>query len=104
MAGDFPVFSGGNLLDIIDFDDLFVGSDNGDVLPYLEMDPELLAEFSASGGEEYKIVNVYPCMWVKSHPRTRITVITPPRKNRMGIRSRGQSSRGRWLQTPERRW
>ncbi|CAL5342672.1 unnamed protein product [Camellia sinensis] len=49
---DFPEFSGGNLLDSIDFDDLFVGFSDGDVLPDLEMDPEILAEFSASGGEE----------------------------------------------------
>ncbi|XP_010245592.1 PREDICTED: probable transcription factor GLK1 isoform X2 [Nelumbo nucifera] len=55
-VGDFSdVFPGGNLLDGIDFDDLFVGIEDGDVLPDLEMDPELLAEFSVSGcsgGEE----------------------------------------------------
>ncbi|XP_059659805.1 transcription activator GLK1-like [Cornus florida] len=49
---DFADFSGGNLLDSIDFDDLFVGMEDGDVLPDLEMDPEILAEFSFSGGEE----------------------------------------------------
>lgn len=37
---DFPEFSGGNLLDSIDFDDLFVGFSDGDVLPDLEMDPD----------------------------------------------------------------
>lgn len=57
-TGDFPEFSDGNLLDSIDFDDLFVGIHDGDVLPDLEMDPELLAEFSASGGEESEIMNV----------------------------------------------
>ncbi|XAR49584.1 hypothetical protein NMG60_11032835 [Bertholletia excelsa] len=56
MGGDeFPDFSGGNLLDSIDFDDLFLGISDGDVLPDLEMDPEILAEFSASGGEESEI-------------------------------------------------
>nr|GMC72779.1 transcription activator GLK1-like [Ipomoea batatas] len=50
---DFPDFTGGNLLDSIDFDDLFVGIHDGDVLPDLEMDPEVLAEFSISAGEEY---------------------------------------------------
>ncbi|KAB1227988.1 Transcription activator GLK1 [Morella rubra] len=51
-ASDFSDFSDGNLLDSIDFDDLFVGINDGDVLPDLEMDPEILAEFSVSGGEE----------------------------------------------------
>ena len=46
----FPNFLDGNLLDMtIDFDDLFVGIKDGDVLPDLEVD---LAEFSASEGEE----------------------------------------------------
>ncbi|KAK6919639.1 SANT/Myb domain [Dillenia turbinata] len=55
---DFPDFSSGNLLDSIDFDDLFVGIQDGDVLPDLEMDPEILAEFSAvSGGEESSDMN-----------------------------------------------
>ncbi|XP_061355043.1 transcription activator GLK1-like isoform X2 [Gastrolobium bilobum] len=51
---DFGDFSDGNLLEIIDFDDLFVGVDvEGDVLPDLEMDTEMFAEFSSvSGGEE----------------------------------------------------
>lgn len=47
---DFPDFSGANLLDSIDFDELFMGMHDGDVLPDLEMDPELLAEFSLSSG------------------------------------------------------
>ncbi|KAI4325134.1 hypothetical protein MLD38_030557 [Melastoma candidum] len=47
---DFSEFYDGCLLDsIIDFDGIFV---DGDVLPDLEVDPELLAEFSHSGGEE----------------------------------------------------
>lgn len=55
IGGDeFPDFSGANnLLDSIDFDDLFMGmhDGSGDELSDLEMDPELLlAEF---GGEEY---------------------------------------------------
>ncbi|KAL2476723.1 Transcription activator GLK1 [Abeliophyllum distichum] len=52
---EFPDFSSGNLLDSIDFDDLFVGINNGDVLPDLEMDPEILAEFSISSSEESEI-------------------------------------------------
>lgn len=52
-VGDFPEFSDDNLLESIDFDDLFVGMDDRDMLPDLEMDPELLAgEFSLSGGED----------------------------------------------------
>uniref|UniRef100_A0A5B7AZT4 Putative transcription activator GLK1 n=1 Tax=Davidia involucrata TaxID=16924 RepID=A0A5B7AZT4_DAVIN len=52
---DFPEFSVGNLLDNIDFDDLFVG----DVLPDLEMDPEILAEFSSSGSGEESEMNTW---------------------------------------------
>ncbi|KAJ4977078.1 hypothetical protein NE237_002184 [Protea cynaroides] len=51
------VFSGENFLEGIDFEDLYVGIDDGDVLPDLEMDPEMLAEFSISGGEESSEVN-----------------------------------------------
>lgn len=55
-ADDFPDFDDdANLLDSINFDDLFVGINDGDVLPDLEMDPELLAEFSVSGGEESEV-------------------------------------------------
>nr|DAD22794.1 TPA_asm: hypothetical protein HUJ06_024257 [Nelumbo nucifera] len=52
-------FSGVDLLEGIDFDDLFVGIEDGDLLPDLEMDPELLAEFSVSGsgGEESSEMN-----------------------------------------------
>lgn len=56
-TSDFPDFTDGNLLDSIDFDDLFIGMHDDDVLPDLEMDPELLAEFSASGGEDSEIMN-----------------------------------------------
>ncbi|XP_051152260.1 transcription activator GLK1-like [Andrographis paniculata] len=41
-GNEFPDFSGGNLLDSIDFDDIFIGISDGDVLPDLEMDPEIL--------------------------------------------------------------
>ncbi|KAJ4981800.1 hypothetical protein NE237_032637 [Protea cynaroides] len=51
------VFSSENLLEGIDFDDLFVGIDDGDVLPDLEMDPEMLAEFSVNSGEDSSLVN-----------------------------------------------
>jgi len=64
MEANFPIggdefcdFSGGNLLDSIDFDDIFMGMQDSDVLPDLEMDPELLAEFSFSGGEESEANN-----------------------------------------------
>ncbi|XWS39423.1 hypothetical protein CRYUN_Cryun18bG0053200 [Craigia yunnanensis] len=50
---EFPDFADGNLLESIDFDDLFVGIDvEGDVLPDLEMHPEILLELPASGGKE----------------------------------------------------
>lgn len=48
----FPDFSSDNLLDSIDFDDLFV-----DVLPDLEMDADILGDFSVSGGEESESLN-----------------------------------------------
>lgn len=55
---DFPDFSSDNLLDSIDFDDLFVGMENEvDVLPDLEMDADILGDFSVSGGEESESVN-----------------------------------------------
>ncbi|TYJ47862.1 hypothetical protein E1A91_A01G021600v1 [Gossypium mustelinum] len=51
-SDEFPDFADGNLLESIDFDDLFlsIGVD-GDVLPDLEMDPEILAEFPPAGEE-----------------------------------------------------
>ncbi|XP_055823738.1 transcription activator GLK1 [Solanum dulcamara] len=54
---DFPDFMGENLLDSIDFDDLFVGINDGDVLPDLEMDNEILADFSVSSGDESDVNN-----------------------------------------------
>lgn len=45
------VDAAGDLLDSIDFDDLFAGISDGDVLPDLEMDQEILAEFSSSESE-----------------------------------------------------
>ncbi|KAM3395640.1 hypothetical protein BC332_34226 [Capsicum chinense] len=54
---DFPDFVGENLLDSIDFDDLFVGINDGEVLPDLEMDTEILAEFSVSSGDESDVNN-----------------------------------------------
>ncbi|WCJ30918.1 Two-component response regulator-like APRR2 [Euphorbia peplus] len=39
-----------DLLESINFDDLFMGFNEGDVLPDLEMDPELFADFSISTG------------------------------------------------------
>lgn len=56
---DFADLSEGNLLESINFefdDDFFVCFNDGDVLPDLEMDPEMLAEFSlSSSGEESDI-------------------------------------------------
>ncbi|KAF7144830.1 hypothetical protein RHSIM_Rhsim04G0071000 [Rhododendron simsii] len=54
---EFSEFSDGSFLDSIDFDDLFGGVNDGHVLPDLEMDSEILAEFStsASGGEELEM-------------------------------------------------
>lgn len=52
---DYLEFGGGNLLDSIDFDDLFVGFDDGNVLPDLEMDPEIFADFSVSGNDDSDI-------------------------------------------------
>lgn len=48
IGDEFPDFSDENLLESIDFDDLFVGMDDGDGLP----DLEILADFSVSGGDE----------------------------------------------------
>lgn len=39
-AAEFPDFLGVILLDSIDFNDLFLGIEDGDVLPDLEMDAE----------------------------------------------------------------
>lgn len=50
---DFADLSEGNLLESINFDDLFMElNDDEDVLPDLEMDPEMLAEFSLSDESE----------------------------------------------------
>ncbi|XVF02048.1 hypothetical protein REPUB_Repub04eG0142600 [Reevesia pubescens] len=55
---EFPDFADGNLLESIDFDDLFLGIDvEGDVLPDLEIDPEIFVELpaAANGGEELEM-------------------------------------------------
>ncbi|KAK2381089.1 two-component response regulator APRR2 [Trifolium repens] len=53
---DFGDLSDGNLLESINFDDFFVGINvDGDILPDLDMDSEMFAEFSASYGEESDI-------------------------------------------------
>lgn len=51
---EFPDLSGDNLLDSIDFDDLFIGMEDEDhVLPSLEIESDdIFAEFSVSGGDE----------------------------------------------------
>ncbi|XP_058730414.1 transcription activator GLK1-like [Vicia villosa] len=49
-------FSDGNLLESVNFDDFFVGINmEGDILPDLDMDSEIFAEFSVSYGEESEI-------------------------------------------------
>ncbi|MED6146830.1 glucokinase [Stylosanthes scabra] len=48
VEDDFAELSDGNLLESINFDDLFAG----DVLPDLEMDPDIFADFSSLGGCE----------------------------------------------------
>ncbi|XVF44329.1 hypothetical protein PTKIN_Ptkin02bG0111600 [Pterospermum kingtungense] len=55
---EFPDFTDGNLLESIDFDHLFVGMDESDVLPDLEMDPEILAELPATRDDEESEMNV----------------------------------------------
>ncbi|KAJ8534563.1 hypothetical protein K7X08_016291 [Anisodus acutangulus] len=45
----FPDFADGNLIDTIDFDDLFEGINDGDLLP----DLDILAQFSVSSSEEF---------------------------------------------------
>lgn len=49
------VDAAGDLLDSIDFDDLFAGISDGDVLPDLEMDQEILGEFSSSESENNSV-------------------------------------------------
>ncbi|MED6108634.1 glucokinase [Stylosanthes scabra] len=48
VEDDFAELSDGNLLESINFDDLFAG----DVLPDLEMDPDIFADFSSLSGVE----------------------------------------------------
>lgn len=49
-------FSDENLLESVNFDDFFVGINmEGDILPDLDMDSEIFAEFSVSYGEESEI-------------------------------------------------
>ncbi|XP_016477567.2 transcription activator GLK2 [Nicotiana tabacum] len=69
---DFPEFGDGNLLESIDFDDIFLGINvDDDVLPDLEMDSEMLAEFSVSSGDESDRMNSYntttPPLHVEEH-------------------------------------
>lgn len=49
---NFPEFGDGNLLDSIDFDDLFTSFNDGDVFPDLDIESDILADFSACGSEE----------------------------------------------------
>lgn len=51
---EFPDLSGDNLLESIDFDDLFIGMEDEDqLLPSLEIESDdIFAEFSVSGGDE----------------------------------------------------
>ena len=54
-AEGFPDFDDDtHLLASINFDDLFVGINDGDVLPDLEMDHELLAQFSVNNSVSFE--------------------------------------------------
>ncbi|KAK7335473.1 hypothetical protein VNO80_27335 [Phaseolus coccineus] len=77
---DFADLSEGNLLESINFDDLFMGiNDDEDVLPDLEMDPELLAEFSLS--EESEIVSSVSVANNKSDDRSENNIVTTEKQN-----------------------
>ncbi|KAF9611605.1 hypothetical protein IFM89_033609 [Coptis chinensis] len=71
--GEMESFSldldGFSLLDDIDFDDIFIGIGEGDVLPDLEMDSDMLAEFSLSGGEESEFNTSYSNEKVEDNER-----------------------------------
>ncbi|KAG8500590.1 hypothetical protein CXB51_004271 [Gossypium anomalum] len=54
---EFPDFAEGNLLESIDFDDLFIGIDEGDMLPDLEMDPEILADLPTTRCDVEESIN-----------------------------------------------
>ncbi|KAM7495079.1 hypothetical protein LguiB_029688 [Lonicera macranthoides] len=57
IGDEFPDFCGDNLLDSIDFDELFVGIEiDGDVLPDLEVDG---GDFSVSAGEDSSEMNTF---------------------------------------------
>ncbi|KAF9613347.1 hypothetical protein IFM89_007076 [Coptis chinensis] len=61
--GEMESFSldldGFSLLDDIDFDDIFIGNGEGDVLPDLEMDSDIFGEFSLSAREESSLIGPY---------------------------------------------
>ncbi|XP_022725983.1 transcription activator GLK1-like isoform X2 [Durio zibethinus] len=54
---EFPDFADENLLESIDFDDLFDSIDEGDLLPDLEMDTEIFAALPSGGGDEESEMN-----------------------------------------------
>ncbi|KAJ8749212.1 hypothetical protein K2173_018686 [Erythroxylum novogranatense] len=63
-------FSDKNLLESIDFDDLFGGISDGDGLPDLEMDPEILAELSVTRrGDESEMNTSVSNEKVEDNPR-----------------------------------
>ncbi|BAT92311.1 hypothetical protein VIGAN_07100700 [Vigna angularis var. angularis] len=77
---DFADLSEGNLLESINFDDLFMGiNDDEDVLPDLEMDPEMLAEFSLS--EESEIVSSVSVVNNKSDDRNENNIVTTEKQD-----------------------
>ncbi|CAN1759525.1 Probable transcription factor GLK1 [Linum perenne] len=70
------------VLESIDFDDLFAGINDGDVLPDLEMDPEILADFSSavSSGEESSEVLLHDGTTTAT-TRTAVAVTNPAGAN-----------------------
>ncbi|XP_019414147.1 PREDICTED: transcription activator GLK1-like isoform X2 [Lupinus angustifolius] len=72
---DFGDLSDGNLLENINFDDIFVGINvDGDILPDLEMDPCMFAEFSISGGEDSEITSSVENTKVDSYQNSTINI------------------------------
>ncbi|KAL5998875.1 glucokinase [Asimina triloba] len=62
-ADDFSDGLSASLLDDITFEDLFVGMEEGDLLPDLEMDPEMLAEFPLEPSSSEVNASLPPGSW-----------------------------------------
>lgn len=93
----FGELSEGNLLESINFDDLF----DEDILPDLEMDPEMLAEFSSSlstggagAGEEYSEMNSSSVSAANNNIVVTCTKKVEEEEERAASSDSGNSSRG----------